>query len=273
MAFLQINGIELGGEIAADSLSEERREIGETSAAFDGTLRKSRQSIKRDMSFSTVPMTSANALAWESLLQGLGEVWSFNTGFYGSKGKGPSSTTGLAISGSSPFHGAGKLTITTGNSITLASVCTGVVGTAIFFRKEGAGSWEHWVVLGAGNTDDDQVYKNATLEPHTGSLSWHSLSGGTLVLSAGAGTDSFDDLIVLPFLVPTDWIAGLYARHILYAWRGLPALAASGDIVPEVTEATARTVMGSVSMSAVKAYVDGSFRTNAKQLSVSLSEV
>jgi hypothetical protein len=262
MAFLTLNGIELGGDIAADSLPEPRREIGETSSAFNGTLRKSRQAIKRDIEFSTTPLTSADALAWESFLQGLGEHWGFNTSLYGSKGTGPNSGYVASNPSGTPKFGAAVLRVTASTGSITYAAALGSNWTAMFWRYESA-VWHHYTVLSDGKKWLDGVRADATV------TTWFAVSGGSAALTnvTGAAVD-YDDLVLLPFLVPTTWpeAFGVAAS----AFSELPKLTAAGDIIQE---ASTRTVLGEATPSALKVHISGTLRTNARTLAVKLMEV
>jgi len=108
VSFLLVNGLEV--PVAIDSLTEPCRLIGDTSEADDGTLRKSEQAIKLDFDFSTTPLSPADARAWACLLRGLGDVWSFDSHLYSSKGVPPSAGNGTQVAGT-PKFGSGVLRV------------------------------------------------------------------------------------------------------------------------------------------------------------------
>jgi len=265
MSFLLVTGLELGDLISEPAgVKEGRREIGETSAAYDGTLRKSRQSIKHDLEFETTPMLSATALALESLIRGLGEVWSFDSDFYGSKGLGPTAgyVATVASPGTPKFGSALSVTATTG-SITYAAAL-GSSWTAAFWRTADNGvTWVHYIITSAGTKWLNGVSNDAAV------TTWFAVSSGSATITNATGSAVFyDDLVLLPYLIVSTWPAvwGVATS----AFPLLPKLTISGDAIPE---ATSRTVMGEATPSFRKLVVSGSLRTNAKVLSISLAEV
>lgn len=79
-----------------------------------------------------------------------------------------------------------------------------------------------------------------------------------------------DDLVLVPFAIPSSWAAGIYTWHNANAWTSLPKLSASGDAIPNAP----RTVMGEVGDANVIAAVNsGSWTSNLEELDFSLLEV
>lgn len=269
MAFLAINGIEL--DVLNDTCSEEKREIGATDMAFDGTMKKQRQSTKYDLKFETPPMISATAFAWDSLIRGHGQRWSFDSHLYGSKGLGPTSSTGCTNETTNGAKwGAKYLQITAGNSFAVAGVYSSDVTTLVHKWNSGIAEWEHYIIIGnAATVYLDGVSSGASI------AAWFSASGGTVTLGGAAGHD-FDDLVILPFAVPTAWVTAANPDNLFYwhsltsAWPDLPRLSVSGDVLWDVSP---RTMIGSSDVSTLlKGVVGGSFRTNARKLSVYLQQ-
>ncbi len=259
MSFLTLNGIPLS--VADGTAATATREIGERSMAFDGSARVSRQSVKRDLSFETIPLVSADAHAWDCFLRGLGESWSFDASFYGSKGLGPNAgyvathnTTG------GKFSGRLILTATTG-SITYATQL-GTDYTVMLWRFESA-AWHHYEIHSDGKRWYDGVRNDALV------ITGIAVTGGSVVLTNATGSAiDYDGLVALPYLVPTTWppIFGVATT----AFSVLPKLIAAGDAV---AEATTRSVMGDVSEGKyLQGYSGGSFRNNLRTLSVVLQE-
>ena len=263
MSFLLVNGVELGDLISEPSgVQEGRREIGETTPAYDGTLRKSRQSIKHDLEFETTPMLSATALAWESLIRGLGEKWSFDTDLYGSKGLGPTAGYVASRTTSGPKFGAGELSVTATTGTISFAASLGSNWTAAFWRYESA-AWHHYVITSAATKWYDGVSDDAH------ATTWFAVASGTATITNTTGAAVlYDDLVLLPFLPVSTWptVWGVAAS----AFSLLPRLTLSGDAIPE---ASTRTVIGDATPSFRKVVLSGSLRTNAKVLAISLSEV
>lgn len=273
MSFLNVNGVALG----AVNLTESVREIGNTTAAFDGTLRKSRQATKRDLDGGVPPMTQADAYAWEQHLRGIGETWSFETSLYGSKGTGPAGDDGSpALSAVHAKFGSKSLVIPNDTADGLQFVITSDSGPyTVSLWHYYSGAWHHRIFGSAGGFGYVDGVQDSTagndgargIDTSTGS-GYRLLNLGDFATGTLGGAQYFDDLVILPYAVPVSWVAGIYAKTV--AFSALPVLTVTGDAIPEST----RSCMGEAASSEfMQAVVDGSFRTNARKLSFKLSQV
>lgn len=257
-SFLTVNGVTL--PVAQGSVRETIRDIGTTETAFDGSMLRQRLATKYDLELETTPAVGATAFAWQQLLRGEGNHWSFNSTFYSSKGIGPSSTTGCSlVSSPTPAYGAKCLDITGGNSFVVAGYTSGGTVTTLLWRYE-SGAWHHYIIDGNAVS----VYRDGS--SYGGSIAaWFSATGGNITLT-GAG--DFDDMTVLPFYMPTDWYSGVYTFMSSYAWSDCPRLTLAGDAI---WEATTRSVMGFCETSKpLSGVVGGSFTSTARTLSILL---
>lgn len=265
-SWLAINGIDIGA-IAAEKagVSEARREIGETAAAFSGKLRRTRQAVKRDLTLETVPITSSDALAWDGLLRGLGEHWTFDSHMYGSKGLGPSSSASASQSTAAAKFGAGSLKLNSGAGTIVYPTAAGSNWTVCLWRKLTlGGSFAHHIVCSSGAKYVDGL-------PSAAATSWIAMDGSgnlTLAETLGTGDIYLDDLVVLPFVMPSAWAATWGTAT--GAFSDLPTLNVAGTLI---NETATRYMLGDCSLKVLKAWVSGVFRTDAKQLSVTLQEV
>lgn len=252
MALLKLNGINLGVLMAvANEPAVASRDIGGLTVAVDGTSRLTRSARKLDTSFQSVPLTLADAHAWRCFLAGEGEVWNFDAHLYGSKGTPASAITNTVQSAGSAKFGAGKLSVgaTTGSVSFLAAINSWGASSAWsvgVWRFEG-GAWHHYLARSDGAKWVDGVRNDAA------STTWLSVSSGTVTIANTSGSAVlYDDLVVLPFLVPVDWPAQWVAENAAFGL--LPYHAATGDWVAE--QAT-RTVLGIVETSSKMRVADG----------------
>jgi len=237
MSALKLNGIEVDTVVSVSDLKHATRDIGERETAADGSLVITRSARKLDLFFTTVLLSLELAQIWWSFFTGEGEVWSFDTSLYGSKGTGPSSVTNTAVSAGSAKYGAGKLEVGASGSITWDDVTANSFGRATAWTVcvwRTAGSEVHYVVNSLGQKWVDGVRNDVA------STTWLAVSSGDLTISNGGGAAViYDDLVVVPYVMPEDWPAQVHAAGA--AFGPLPAHAATGDLV---AEQTTRLVVG-----------------------------
>lgn len=262
MPFLAINGVEF--PVADGHASEAVREIGNRDFAFDGSIRSTRSASKRDLSVQGSPVVLSEAVAWDGLIRGLGEFWSFDATLYGSKGLGPSSTSGASISATGALFGS-KLAITNGGSVVYPTGFTGN-WTIIVWRNAsavaGSGNWTHYI-----RTSDGVTYNNGVVG---GSTTWLGMSSGTLSLSGDGATRWYDELVALPYVIPSAWAAQIYNLwNAGRTWSALPTIHLSGNAVPDSAR---RSCVGAVkSADMVQGYSGGSWQI-MRQLSADFQE-
>lgn len=273
MSYLAVCGVETS--IAVGSLRETVREIGSADVAFDGTATKSRLAVKRDFAFRSTPLTQAEAYAWDCLLRGLGHVWSFDSTLYSSKGLTAGTVTGCSIDTTEEqYDGTGCLQITSGNTFAPASVYNTSIGcTVLVWRKATAtsGSGGHTHFICTEDSAGDNAYWTNGASKATGSLpDGIAIASGAVTLSGySAATRYFDDLVVLPFVIPDAWASQLYTLCNAQAFSSLPRLYVNGDAVPD----SSRTMLGECESEVVPAVLSGSFSNAARQISVALRQV
>jgi hypothetical protein len=207
MARLIVNGITV--PCAVRDPQRKVRLIADKDFAFDGTPRRVVRAIpapsigKRTWELSLIPEpagtvdAAANGVtAWhfEQLLNGQGQVWSFNTDLGSSRGLYNATGTGSIEAG-------GKY----GNRVRLTGATSWAVGTGVYtsinstilvWKLSGDGTtWEHWILRGSGTKWLNGV---TTVLPST----WlGSPVGGTLTMQAVA---------------PSAWVTGtVYALNAL----------------------------------------------------------
>lgn len=250
MPVLKINSINVGTIIAVlEEPKGTRRDIGDNTQATDGSMRITRQTRKRDLKFKTIQLSLNDSYVWESFITGEGEVWSFDTTLYGSKGLGPSASVLATIVAGSTKFGAGMLNLaaTTGSisyAAAINSFGTASLWSVSVYRSTNAGvAWTHYIVRSDGAKWVDGARNDAA------STTWLSVSGAGTVTIANTtgGAVQYDDLIVFPFKVLDTWPAIIFARTTAYP--PLPYLDLDGDFIPEQTT---RRVLGSVDESTMR---------------------
>lgn len=268
MPWLALNGINVGAIASlGDAPKVEPRDIGDMSPAGDGSLRVTRQNRKWDFKLSTVPLKAVDAYAWEGLVIGEGETWSFDSSLYGSKGLGPNAGFNASVVAGSAKFGAGKLRVpaTTG-TITFNKAGYNASGayvafTAMVWRFEG-GAWHHYIWRSDNAKWLDGVRNDAAV------TTWLSVSTGSFTIANVSGAaDDYDDLVILPYNIPDAW--GPVFGTALEAFSALPYVHATGLMVPEQTT---RRVLGACSSSVLVATPKGATtrQTDMKRLSIEL---
>lgn len=248
MPFCKLNGIVV--PVSVDDHSAEPVLIEDNERAESASLLVDRRAEKGRWSFSITPQVAAAAFAFRSLLHGRGQYWSFDTSLYSSKGLGPSLSTDVSlVGGGSTWLGAGAIVMAapSGDQRYLALTPLSTEGwTVMTARKVGAAAWQHFIVTSAGS-----VYTNGVL---TGSAAWLTVttSTGEVKIVADAIDDTLhDELIVLPYVVPSDWPSQLYTFQNPAVgntqWGALRNLKLQGDMVEEPS--ATKTVVGRVKSS------------------------
>lgn len=241
MSWFAINGVDtIAITGVATPPTGDRRDIGDATPAADGSVRVTRQARKRDFKFETVPLIVSDAFAWESLLIGEGEHWSFDAGspagFYGSKGLGPSSTAHSSIVTGTPKFGTDVLRLTaTSGTITFPGAAKSLAGltskwTVSVWRYESS-VWHSYIVTSSGHKWLDGTRADGT------STSWLSVSSGDVTIANTAGSaQDYDDVVILPYEILDSW--GPTFGTATSAFSDLPFVFASGDNVPEAATRT-----------------------------------
>lgn len=243
MAWLTINGIDASAIIGSVTPpTGPRRDIGNRAPAANGNQRVSRQARKYDLTVKTVPLTGAEAFAWEQLVIGEGQTWGFEgisppRGFYSSKGMGPDLGffNASIVAGTPKFGGSVlRLPATTGQvQYHAIDLLTG--GFTIMVWRYESGVWHHYVVRNDGTSDGDRwkdgVHDN-TLDLSTW-LAFDYIGGSDAVTlsNASGSAQDYDGLTVLPFNVLDEWISAFYAATQAYVT--LPNCILGGDVVRE----------------------------------------
>lgn len=246
MSWLTINGINAGTlASSADEPTGERRDIGGESEAADGSLQVTRQATKRDFSFGSVPLSGLDARAWEGLIRGEGHVWGFESplNLYSSKGKAlvaSDPAPDVEISGPNAKYGSMGLFVANGSYVQADDVL-GSTWSLVLWGNVGAG-YQHFVIRSDGAKWEDGVRNDALV-----TTDWLLTTGGDLRLLATGFDAAFDDVVLLPYLVPTSWPAQLEAKGS--AFPNTPFVEVAGDVV---REAASRTMLGKTSESVMK---------------------
>lgn len=258
--FLRINGIPLAVLDGSAGLSVE--EIGGLERAVDGTAITNRRAVKGSWGFTLAHSAAATALAWRDLLLGRGHRWAFDSHLYSSKGLGPSSSSGATISATQSKFGGSSLKIVDTGSYVAAALPSGSPWTVLLWRY--VAGWKHYAVTSAGTKYEDGVAGVYT-------TTWLSVSSGSVTLANAEGADRYyDDLVVLPCIVPATWPASVFGYGA--AFSPLAKLYADGLAIE--AGALTKTVRGSVGRaSMVQATSAGAWASNLHVLDFTLTEV
>jgi hypothetical protein len=209
--FLNLNGIQVPCSVAAGAKGA-TEEGGTSKRANDGTMIIQRRYTKWHWSLQLTPQDDVHSRAFRNLVLGRGDYWSFDSNVYSAKGLGPSTLTGSVQSAGSAYLGAGKLAQTAGGSNKIAITSTEIPKsnqwTVMHARQLAAGAWNHYIATFDGTTRTD--YTNGVV---TGSQTWLTVvvaTGIVTLVADGGNATQVDELVILPYLVPTDWPLQMY---------------------------------------------------------------
>ena len=234
MPFLKIDGVTV--KVAIGEGSRAPGMVGSSERAENGDLVVDRVRGFTDLTFTTPVLSPAEAWALRHLLEGYGQTWSYLTA-YGSKGMGPDALTNTTQSATGgPVTGTGRLIVgaTTGTVTYSAPLALrpGVYDTTswhvMVWRNEGAPSWKHYQISSNGSAWKDGV---AVAMP-----TWITTTPGgnvTIANATGAAVE-YSDLVVLPYEVPSTWVA-FFDAFLRTGARAMPALGkilVDGDAIP-----------------------------------------
>ena len=234
MGLLTVNGIEL--PIARDSLERGEIEIGGSGRAFSGAAWKSVRARKQTLSLTTAPMSLADTDAWCALLNGQAVNWSFETDTYSLQGH-AATVAGTATRTTAAYKfGAASLTIASASSSSAAwSVGVGSSWTVACWRRYYNGAtwiWQHRVTTSTG-----VFYSGGTA---TTDANPPTVAAGVLTLAGGLNSNSvyYDDLWILPAVVPASWPAAMAAHGAQLP--ASPSLTVAGDLLGQTLTMQAR---------------------------------
>lgn len=244
MSWFKVNGIETKKVAAlARPPTGARRDIGRQVEAVDGTTVVTRQARKHDLKFETVPLSGSDALAWEGLFSGEGNVWSFDSSVYSSKGVGGGGA-GSSLQTTYKKYGAKALKLAGGGGSTWVSsglqAPTANYTIALWAAHASALTFHHYAMTFDGSTEIKWI--DGVLSPGFDFDDLAVAPLGELVLSTGTFGDEdcyFDDVVFCPYLWPADWAAQVAAAGAPFG--ASPFLTCSGDLV---REAATRTMIG-----------------------------
>lgn len=230
MPFLVVNGI----TFPADSATGNRKPsiIGDRKRAYLGSMRSSQTVIKRTWDVSLKPAIQSDADAYEGLIQGLGHSWSFDVDLYSDKkGLGKKAQTGTVTPAVAGGKFGNKVQIAALSNVTWAAGLPTTSYTVMVWRLETA-VWHHYVVRKNGGTTNK--WKDGASNDGV-ATTWLTVNGsGDVVLGdVAVGPDDFDDLVALPYVIPSSWPAAIFAAGV--AWQPLPELGVSGTMTSLAT--------------------------------------
>ena len=233
MALLTLNGV----PVECEASEWESVTLGEVTRSFNGWPRDTGRVKKKDVRCTTGLLSLEAAEAVRGLVEGAGHVLSFESAtgsLYTSRELAPLSAAGAARSTEGARHGLACLTVAAGATLSWATGVQGYEdghGTLLAWVREGPGVWKHVVATARSGA----VYTNGVRTAPSGGYSYGRVQAGVLELgdlSAQGVPTAFDDVVALPYTVPSAWVPHLYAWHAARAWAPLPYVVAQGPRFP-----------------------------------------
>lgn len=236
-AFLRLNGITV--PVASDSADVTPEDIGSTVRASDGTPLFNRRAVKHKWAGKTVITTAAEALAWLRLVTGKGHVlnWESNN-HYTSKGLAPAVIgANFTIVAAGAKYGSYRAnSASAAGNIGYWNVFGSTSPWTVALWKQnvtaGEGIYTHVVVRSDGAKWSNGARNDGLGTPYL------LVSAGQMILGQAANNIYFDDVVALPYLVPTDWPTQMHAFGS--AFGALPRLTADGLFIEGNTATTVK---------------------------------
>lgn len=256
MPFCRVNGVVV--PVAKDEAGEEPLLVETVSRAEDASMSIDRRAEKGMWRLRVVHQLASPAHAFRRLLHGDFHYWSFDNvttttrGLYSARGLGPDAATGCTCTAGSAWLGAAKCVITLGNRIdyTIGPCPAGM--TVMAAENVDSGGWTHKIKDSAGN-----VWTNGALSGAWAGATLTPATGFFRIAATGAVSYLLDEVIALPFLLPSDWPAQIYAFMNPASgntqWPFVPrALKLDGDVVDNGVTRTVVARVGSVGIKHTK---------------------
>jgi hypothetical protein len=268
VSFCRINGIVVPVDVD-DSPDEDPQLIEDAARMEDASLYVDRRAEKGRWSINVILQNPTYAPVWRKLFHGDGQYWPFDTSLYSSKGLGPSGSTGSNVIGSSspsPWLGAGRLGQTATSTISFAALTSSSPWTAQFARNVNAAGWNNYLINSLG-----QKWINGGRDDGL-STTFFGVAAGVVTLTADAAlATAWDELVVYPFVMPTDWPPQMHNWAIASQQIGsLRAVKLDGDLVDD---ATVRSVIARVTGTKIRHAKVSGVKTAMRKLGVELEEV
>lgn len=270
MAFLRISGIAV--PVMHGDAGHRPIQLGDNERAEDGSLLVNRRTIKETYHVTLAHQVPATAFAFRDLFLGKGHVWNFDSHLYSSKGLGPSALTATTQQTVTKKYGAGaaQMTSPTGTVSYVALPPGGTKWTVCVWRATG-GAFSSYIVTSANKAASQAYVGGLLLGGETTPWLTVTTATGTVKLDVEAGiTTQYDDLVVLPYDVPTDWPGQIVGYGA--AFSQLATLDVDGDFI-ENNVGTKRIVADVTSMPVVKARIAGVTYKAVQSVAVDFVEV
>lgn len=219
MVALAINGIT--ASCRADSFTSGLIPIGESGRAFSGRGWSNTRALKRALSWKSGPLPIDEARAWEKLLGLGGHTCGFEADAWTDQG-----VEGVITSGARAIDRAkyGATSFKAPGTISWALGARFASEWSVFFWEYYT-AWRHYGLTSASQAAGKYWYEGAL---NTGTPGAFSVAGGLVKISTVSAA-WYDDLIVLPFVVPATWVPMMQAHT--RALPAVPRVDVSGDLL------------------------------------------
>ncbi len=234
MPHFALNGATI--DVAHGSGHRETSIMGSRIRAVDGSWIQTVRTSKESYSASSPLMIRDSADALYSLLQGYGHNFRFAAAsdYYSGKGLAGTATLGGGTITAGGASGKFDKRVTFSSATPYLSwtpagddALTGSYTISVWkLTATGPDVWTHYLATWDGSTLTE--YENGIAGAY--SMNFISVTAGVLRLNNSEAASNWDysDLVALPFVVPTAWIAGLAATTRAFPNR--PNVEASGDL-------------------------------------------
>lgn len=233
MAALTINGI----SIPVVESSRQPVTLGGEERAESGKVRNFDRATFYEYRYKTGPLTQSDSALVQALIRGDGQVLNFESEFtttsflWTTRGRVPSPAPVINVDCQ---RFAGKwgtfgLRVLDGKTVTWP-IGIGSNWTVVHWVNAGAAGWTHVI-----NTSEGAWFVNGAPAAggweDTGGFVTMSILSGALIAYA-EGVTSIDDVVALPYALPSSQAADVYAFHSARAWPSLPYVLAEGERIP-----------------------------------------
>lgn len=228
--YLKVNGVQV--PVAYGSSPTRTRVYcgGRGTRAYNGAPRNNAHANLFDWKGRTALQAASLSESFRALVEGEGQVWGFDNAsplaMAGSRGDVATLFGDAELEAGTRGFGGSQVICVDEGGVDFGFPLTGEQWTVMFWNNTSSiPTWRHWIFRGDGST-----WTNGGA-PATVPFFFNDVPTFQLLAVAGDTFTRFDGVVYLPFQIPDDWAAQLYAFHVDHTFPALPYVGIGGRCI------------------------------------------